>query len=133
MNNPITEKLHQSSEGLLMLSESDYPFEVFVWTDETSETLTNQKILELTGHSQDTFIETVDIDYFFRNCAVEKEWHDEAQRQDVHKFQALIQTLKDNLSDINVYRIGTVNIDVYICGKTPSGDLAGVSTKVVET
>jgi hypothetical protein len=32
-----------------------------------------------------------------------------------------------------VYRLGTVEIDVYIAGKTPSGDLAGVSTKVVET
>ncbi len=49
------------------------------------------------------------------------------------KFQTLVQTLKDNLNEIKVYRIGAIDIDVYIIGKTQSGDLAGLSTKVVET
>jgi len=70
---------------------------------------------------------------FFRNCAQEKEWQDEIQKQNVSKFQSLVKTLKDNLTDIKVYRIGTINIDVYIVGKTASGDLVGISTKVVET
>ena len=73
------------------------------------------------------------LDYLFRNCASEQEWHDEQQKQNVKKFQTLVQTLKDNLNEIKVYRIGTIDIDVYIIGKTSSGDIAGLSTKVVET
>jgi hypothetical protein len=95
--------------------------------------MTTQKLLQLTGHSPETSIEEVELDYLFRNCAKEKEWHDEIQKQDGQKYQSLVKTLKDNLIDIQVYRIGTISIDVYIVGKTSSGDLAGISTKVVET
>jgi hypothetical protein len=41
--------------------------------------------------------------------------------------------LKNNLCDIKVYRFGRRNIDVYMVGKTPTGDYAGLATKVVET
>ncbi|MEH1972603.1 MAG: nuclease A inhibitor family protein [Nostoc sp.] len=132
MSNEITEKLKQSSADLLMMSESDYPFEVFLWTDQAN-TLTTQKLLQLTDHPQDSSVEEVALDYLFRNCASEQEWHDEQQKQNVKKFQTLVQTLKDNLNEIKVYRIGTIDIDVYIIGKTSSGDIAGLSTKVVET
>ncbi len=133
MNNEITEKLKQATNGLLMMSESEYQFEVFLWAGEAQEPLTHQKLLQLTGYPQETSIEIVELDYFFRNCIQEKEWYDETQKQNVPKFKSLVKTLKNNLTDINVYRIGTISIDVYIVGKTPDQDLAGISTKVVET
>lgn len=73
------------------------------------------------------------MDYLFRNCAFEQEWHNELQKKDIQKFQTLVQTLKDNLSKISVYRVGKINIDAYIIGQTKDGDLAGVVTKLVET
>ncbi|MBE9206648.1 nuclease A inhibitor family protein [Nostoc sp. LEGE 06077] len=133
MTNNVTQKLKQTSHSLLMMSESEYPFEVVSWIGETQDTLTNQKLLQLTGHPLETPIEIVDLDDFFRNSAEEKEWHDEIQKQDVQKFQSLVQTLKDNLTNIKVYRLGRIDIDVYIIGQTTSGDLAGISTKVIET
>ncbi|MBD2439786.1 nuclease A inhibitor family protein [Nostoc sp. FACHB-110] len=133
MNNEIMQTLKQTSNDLLMISESEYPFEVFLWTNQAQEPLTNQKILQLTGHPLETSIETVELDYLFRNCTKEKEWHDEIQKQNVQKYQLLVKTLKDTLANINVYRIGTINIDVYIVGKTSSGDLVGLATKIVET
>ncbi|MEH1803528.1 MAG: nuclease A inhibitor family protein [Nostoc sp.] len=133
MTNEITEKLKQASDGLLMISESEYPFEAFLWSNQAQEPMTAQKLLQLTGHSLETSIEEVELDYVFRNCAEEKEWHDEIQKQNVPKFKSLVKILQDTFTDIKVYRIGTINIDVYIVGKTPSGDLAGISTKVVET
>ena len=133
MTNEITEKLKQASDSLLMMSESEYPFEAFLWSNQAQEPMTTQKLLQLAGHSPETSVEEVELDYLFRNCAKEKEWHDEIQKQDVQKYQSLVKTLKDNLIDIQVYRIGTISIDVYIVGKSSSGDLAGISTKVVET
>ncbi len=130
MSSEIVEKLKEASTGLLMMSESDYPFEVVQW--ESAAPATQEKILQLTG-SQDLPVEVVDLDYLFRNCAFEQEWHNELQKKDVKKFQTLIQTLKDNLSDISVYRVGKINIDAYIIGQTKDGDLTGVATKLVET
>jgi len=125
----VTETLTQASQALLMPSESEYPFEVFVWEDVK---LTPQKILELTNYPPATLIEEVELDYFFRNVAGEKDWHDEIQKENVAKFQNLVQVIKDNLADIRVYRIGTIEVNVYIVGKTNDG-LAGLATKVIET
>ncbi|MBC1218672.1 nuclease A inhibitor family protein [Nostoc sp. UCD121] len=130
MSGEIVEKLKEASTGLLMMSESDYPFEVVQW--EGAAPATPEKILQLTG-SQNLPVEVVELDYLFRNCAFEQEWHNDSQKQDVKRFQTLIQTLKDNLSDIKVYRVGQINIDAYIIGQTKDGDLAGVVTKLVET
>lgn len=125
----VTETLTQASQGLLMPSESEYPFEVFIW--EGAE-LTSEKILELTNYPPATSIEEVELDYFFRNVATEKDWHDNIQKENVAKFQNLVQVIKDNLAEIRVYRIGTIEVNVYIVGKTNDG-LAGLATKVIET
>lgn len=126
----LSETLMKASKNLLMSSESDYPFEFFQWEDQAD--LTTEKLLELAGHPQDTSVEVVELDYLFRNVAQEKEWHDEAEKINVSSFQTLVKTLKENLRDIKVYRVGTINIDVYIVGKA-DGSLAGLSTKLVET
>ena len=125
----ITETLTQASQGLLMPSESEYPFEVFVWKDVE---LTPQKILELTNYPPATSIEQVELDYFFRNVATEKDWHDKIQKENVTKFQNLVQVVKGNLAELRVYRIGTIEVSVYIVGKTNDG-VAGLATKVIET
>jgi hypothetical protein len=125
----VTETLTQASQGLLMPSESENTFEVFIW--EGTE-LTSEKILELTHYPPATSIEEVELDYFFRNVATEKDWHDKIQKENVVKFQNLVQVIKNNLAEIRVYRIGTIEVNVYIVGKTNDG-LAGLATKVIET
>lgn len=129
----VVDLLQKSSEGLLMTSESDHPFEVLLWKGEAQEPLTVEKLLRLTDHSQSSSVETIELDYFFRNSAQARDWHDENQKLMVERFQTLIETLKANLSEIQVYRVGTINVDVYIVGKTTSGDLAGLATKLIET
>ncbi|AFZ56858.1 nuclease A inhibitor family protein [Anabaena cylindrica FACHB-243] len=131
MTNTIIDQLKKATDGLLMMSESEYPFEVILW--EEKEPLTTPKILQLKNHPQDSPIEEVELEYFFRNCAFEKEWHNEIQKEEVKKFQILLQSLKNNLNEIKVYRVGTISIDVYIIGKTSDKNSAGISTKVVET
>ena len=125
----IAEILTQASQGVLMPSESEYPFEVFTWN--TVE-LTPEKILELTHYPPATLIEEVELDYFFRNVAGEKDWHDKIQKENVAKFKNLVQVIKDNLAEFRVYRIGTIEVNVYIVGKTNDG-VAGLATKVIET
>lgn len=126
----IIEILKQASADLLMPSESEYPFEVFRMSGQNE--LTDPQLLELTGHPADSPVETVALDYLFRNVAQEKEWHDEVQKANVSRFLFLVSTLEKNLTDIKVYRVGTIDIDVYIVGKN-EGELVGLSTKVVET
>ncbi|HEY9302532.1 MAG TPA: nuclease A inhibitor family protein [Phormidium sp.] len=136
MNQPTTSadivnQLKLASDGLQCMSESDYPFEVFQW--EGQEPVTAQTVIQQTGHTPNTQVEVVQLDEFFRNATQEQDWHNDEEKEVVKRYQSLVETLKQSLSDIQVYRLGTVEIDVYIVGKTPSGNLAGLSTKVVET
>lgn len=115
------------------MSESEYPFEVFLWENEDKEDITPELILKKTGRSLNTPVEWVDLDSFFEIATTEQNWHSSKEKETVKKYQNLVKILKDNLTEIQVVRLGTIAIDVYIVGKTPSSDLAGLTTKVVET
>ena len=121
--------LKQTTDGLLMTSESEYPFKVFAWE---SAPLNESTVLEKTGHSQGIPVKLLGIDDFFRNSVSEEDWHEDEEKATVKKFQNLVNILKTNLTDLQVYKIGSKEIDVYILGNTPDG-IAGVSTKVIET
>ena len=123
----ITNILKQATDGLLMTSESEYPFEVFAWE---SGQLNEATVLEKTGLKGT--VKLVEIDDFFRNSVTAEDWHEDEEKEAVIKFQNLVNVLKTNLTDLQVYKIGNREIDVYIIGNTPDG-IAGVSTKVIET
>jgi D-tyrosyl-tRNA(Tyr) deacylase len=90
-------------------------------------------LLQLTNHPLHAPVELRTVDEFFAIATQEEYWHDEEEREIVQKFQNLVSVLKQNLSQLQVYRVGNTNIDVYIVGVTDGGGWAGLSTQVVET
>lgn len=130
-NSEILEQLKLASNDLLFMSESEYPFEVFLW--ERVGLLTPEKVLQQTNHNQNTPVKVASVDDFFRVAVTEEDWHGEEEKETVKRFQTLVEMLKANLSNLQVYCLGKIEIDVYVIGQTPSGDTIGLSTKVVET
>ena len=124
--------LTKASSGLLMPSESDYPFTAFTWTDAAKRTLTTARLLEFTAHAPGTGVAVTDLHAFFRNVAYPQPWHDPQQAMNVRKFQRLVKVLERHLTDIRVYRVGTIRIDAYIVGRC-GRNLAGLSTTLIET
>ena len=131
MTDSIATQLKQASEGLLFASETDAPFEVIHWPAQGE--LTPAKLLQLTNHPPDAPLEIISVDEFFDTSTAEEDWHDGEEEKTVKRFQNLVSILKQNLSQLQVYRVGNVEIDVYIVGMTDGGGLAGLSTKLVET
>ncbi|MHC5614967.1 MAG: nuclease A inhibitor family protein [Nostoc sp.] len=130
-NEKILDQLKLVSDGLLMMSESEYPLEAFLWS--ATPPATPEKVIQQTNHPQDTPIKIVGVDDFFQLATTEEDWHGEEEKATVNKFKTLVQTIKSSLKNPQVYRLGEIEIDAYIVGETPTGDLAGLSTKVVET
>ena len=126
----LVNQLQQASSGLLWMSESDYPFETFFWKPST---MTTEQLLQSTGHPPSTPVKVIELERFFRPAVREQSWHTEEERATVKRYQALVNTLHRCLSYIQVYRIGKTEVDIYIIGTTSSGNLAGLSTKAVET
>jgi len=131
-NSEILDQLRTAADGLLMMSESEYPFEVFLWSGITPP-VTPEKVIQQTNHPQDTPVQVEGVDDFFSVATTEEDWHEEEEKVTVKRFQTLVQTLKENLNNLQVYRLGNKEVDAYIVGQTPTGNLAGISTKVIET
>lgn len=128
MNN-ITNILKQATNGLLMTSESEYPFKVVTWK---SPVLNVTTLLKNAGHPQGTLVKIVGVDDFFKSSVSEEDWHENKEKATVKKFQNLVKILKANLTNLKVYKIGSKEIQVYIVGNTSNG-IAGVSTTIIET
>ncbi len=127
----LLNQLGTAANGLLYPSETDAPFIPFAW--ETMRDFSVDKLLLATRHSRDTPVDGMEPDDFFAPVEHVEEWFDDSERATAERFAALHDTLEDLLTDISVYRVGTVDIDVYVIGKTADGYFAGVSTKLVET
>ncbi|MDM9580150.1 nuclease A inhibitor family protein [Nostoc sp. GT001] len=130
-NSEILEQLKQASDGLLMMSEFECPLEAFLWS--ATPPATPEKVIQQTNHPQDTPIKIVGVDDFFQVATTEEDWHEGEEKATVKRFKTLVQELKRNLSNLQVYRLSSKEIDVYVVGQTPAGNLAGIFTKIVET
>jgi hypothetical protein len=123
--------LGRATEGLLYMSESDYPLQTFRWAGPPE--ITPARLREAAGRGPDAPVEACDFDRFFGVAGGEQEWKGPAEVAAAGQYQALVRLMKENLSDLRVYRVGEINIAVFVVGRSRSGDWIGVSTQAVET
>ena len=126
----LIEELREATRGLLFMSESDYPFEVFVWGGAEPS---REFLRGLAGRDSSAPVETQGAREFFRAAVSEPEWKGGAELALARRFRALLRLLETSLSDLKVYRVGAIDVSVYVAGRAPSGNWLGVSTRVVET
>lgn len=112
----IVRELEQAAEGLLVMSESDYPLELIRWSGDTS--ITPEYLCSVSDRPPHTGIEETDLAGFFRSRET---------------FRPVVKAIENNLSQVRVYRVGLINIPVYIVGRSPEGNWLGLSTRVIET
>lgn len=127
----IAAELQQATAGLLMMSESDYPFDVVRW--EQADEITPDALRRIAALPPDAAVVTESLDDFLRAAMTEHEGQSAEARASAQDFRRLVQRLKTNLQDVRVYKVGTINLPVYIMGRTPSGNWLGLSTRIVET
>ncbi len=125
-------QLNEKIDGLYFPSESDFPFEVIVWENFADSLFNTEKWLTHIGLPTDSPIEHTSLNYLFRNLSVEQAWHDELQKAQVAQFKALQDFLQTHLTDLTVYRVGRIEITVFILGIF-GNDVIGLKTQAVET
>ncbi len=129
----IETELREASNGLLMMSETDAPFEFYQAENMKDEPLNEETVLKLAAMPADYPFEETDLGYFFRNMTQARPEADEAGIEQAKRFANLQQKLQELLQDVKVYRIGDTQKMVLILGRTPDGAIAGLKTLVVET
>jgi Nuclease A inhibitor-like protein. len=127
----LTDQIGKAVKGLNYISETDSAIEVF--SDPSMREPTVDELMTAIGNPDDTFAETRDIGSFFDRLATVKEWHTADQRKTVRRFKKLRQLMEREMEDLRVIRIGRIRIEIYVIGRTGSGDVAGIRTAAVET
>jgi hypothetical protein len=125
----LLDRLQAACKGWFYMSETDAEVEPF-FHGKAGEA-TKGIILKVTGNSERAEIEEGDITAFFNHL-----WRMEdggPERTPTRPVHYLRQFLEQNLTDLKVFRIGRIRLDVYVVGLDSEGNLAGVKTVAVET
>ncbi|WP_256204750.1 nuclease A inhibitor family protein [Cylindrospermopsis raciborskii] len=127
MSKSLTDLLKQTTEGLFMPSESEYPFNVVYWEFFNLNETTIQQKTGIIGN-----VRTVTIDDFFQGVTKQEDWYEEEERNLAKRFEGVVLVLKNNLAEAKVYEIGDKEVHAYILG-TKDDEIIGISTVVIRT
>lgn len=123
--------LSRACRGLIYVSEIDAEIEPILVSSPGE--LSIDQLLERQLPGKDLPIKATPADKFFDRLVSDKDWHSESERKTVRRFRRLKKIIFDNLCDLRVIRAGRVQIDIYVLGYDRSGNIAGISTRSVET
>lgn len=127
----LTAELRAAAEGLLYMSETDAPLEIVRW--QGAQTLTHDLLRREAGKDADAPVEETTAAHVFRAATSEPEWKGEEELRTARRFQSLARLLEENLAGLTAYRVGQIDISIYLLGKTHEGNWLGLATRAVET
>ena len=126
----IIDRLKQATVDLLWSSESDYPFEIVTWARGVEM---SPPVLFSNLDYPNLAIESINLTDFFAPVLMIEDWYEAEELAQIDRYTVLLDAIESNLTDVKVFRIGEIEIDIYIIGKTPDGDLVGLKTQSIET
>ena len=155
----LIDRLNDATKDLLYMSESDYPLEPFIWKGEeqslddvqkeaekkndkastenaspkTFSPPTSKDVLKNANRDAETKVEEITLQKFFYRPTKIEEWFGDEEKAVAQQFSDLKKLMEENLKDIKVFRLGEIQIDVYVVGIDKEGNFAGVKTTVIET
>ena len=127
----LIQKLQTATQNLLWLSEAEYPWQIFYWQD--IDTFNENILLQQNDYSSDTKIVIQQLSFFFEPAIKQDDWHNDTEKEEVRRYQLLVDLITANLTDIKVYLLEEIEIQAYVLGTTEHNAIAGINTKIVRT
>ncbi len=127
----LSEEIKRAAEGLWYISETDA--EIFPFTGSKADSVTKENLLKQIGKPTDAPVEERGFDEMFARFIKIQDWFGDEEKATAEKFAALKSLLEKNLTDLQVFKVGDIERDIYFVGLDKEGNLAGIQTKAVET
>ena len=125
------EELERSVKDLWYISETDS--EVKVFTGKKADTVTKEILTAQINISGETNIEERNCADFFKNLTAIQDWYGDEEKETAEKFSTVEKLLEENLKDLKVFKVGQIELDIYVVGLDSQSVLTGITTKAVET
>jgi Nuclease A inhibitor-like protein len=127
----FTEELERSVRDLWYISETDSEVKVFI--GKRADSVTKEILAIQTNVSVETNIEKRDFADFFENLTAIQDWYGDEEKKSAEKFSTVKKLLEENLKDLQVFKVGQIELDIYVVGLDSQSTLTGITTKAVET
>ncbi len=131
--NTMKEQILPLIEDLRYPSESDEAVEYFEMEYTTAESISVQEFKMFNGIEPDKEVEAIAIEDFFEPLTRVEDWFGEEEKKYVDNAIKLQALLTEKLTDIQVLKIGAVEIDVFLFGIYEENKWIGVKTILIET
>jgi hypothetical protein len=119
------------ASGLYYMSETDA--EILPFTGKKAQAVSSQEILKQSGSNLNSVIEEKDFIQFFDRLTQMQDWFGDEEKAAAANFNELKNLLEKNLKDLKYFKIGRIQIDIYVVGLDAENILTGIKTKAVET
>jgi hypothetical protein len=128
----LDSSIRKLCEGLVYISETDSPLHLI--TGGKASSISAEDVVNRFGDDRPKWpVEEIGFGEFFGRLTKMQDWYGDEERERVRKYRRLRTMLESNLSDLHVFRVGRVQIDIYVIGLDREKNLIGIKTKAVET
>lgn len=129
----LLEVLKSLTEDLLFTSESDYPFEIFIWELKT-ETVSIENVRQyLENMEENTLIETLTVEKILRSMSRSRPYYSAERKEKANRIKQIISFFDTQVADAKAFKIGEIERDIYILGIVSNEYVIGLKSISVET
>jgi len=127
----LAKQIKIAVRGLYYMSETDAQILPFI--GQQAKAVSKEEILSQIKKAADSTIEEKDFAGFFARLTEIQDWFGDEEKEIAQKFVRLKELLERNLRDLKAFKIGEIQLDVYVVGLDAEDNLLGIETKAVET
>ncbi len=124
------EQLAELTANLYFTSETDASWTTHVL--DPAQPLLGQ-LTTLVARLPETEVEERTWADFANRIALVQDWMDEATKATVLRYQSLVDYVNQNLTEVKVYRLGRIEMDIFVVGLAADCTPIALATKTVET
>lgn len=129
----LREQIDELSSDLMYPSESDEKIEYFEMEFSTEQKVALSDFRMFNGIRPEITISEITFEDFFAPLIKMEDWFGEEEKKWAEDSLKLKYLLSENVKDIEVLKVGSVEIDVYLFGRADECKWVGLKTKVIET
>ncbi len=129
----LKDEIISLSSDLIYPSESDEKIEYFQMEVSTTEKLSLANFRMYNGIRSEVEVEEMDFELFFKPLIKIEDWFGAEEKKWAEDSLKLKVLLTEKLKDIQILKIGKIEIVVYLFGKSEDCKWEGLKTKLIET
>lgn len=129
--NGLPERIKQAVRGLFYVSETDA--EILPFIGSQAETVSVDLLLSQIGNTANAPVAEENFAGFFARLTEIQDWFGDEEKETAKKFVSLKDLLEKNLRDLKIFKIGKIQLDIYVVGLDAENNFLGFQTRAVET